>query len=96
MTSPTWTASSAVFPHHITIPEEAKTETHAFVTKIVMVDPRAGAAGLLQYNGKVVSSDAGTVTIIEEGTNDTVHIALDTLSAIRRASQIKTAKPRLI
>lgn len=83
-------------PATITIPEAAKDETHSFVTKIVMVDPRAGAAGLLQYNGKVVSHDAGTVTIVEEGSNDTIHIALDTISAIRRASQIKTAKPRLI
>lgn len=81
---------------HITVPEEAKTETHAFVTKIVMVDPRAGAAGLLQYNGKVVSSDPTTVTIVEEGTNDTVHIALDTVSAIRRVSAVKGVRGRLV
>lgn len=81
---------------YITIPQEALTETHSFVTKIVMVDPRAGAAGLLQYNGKAMSWDEGTVVVIEEGTNDLLHIARDTLSVIRRASQIKTAKPRLV
>lgn len=94
---PVWTSTTVTEgSRFITVPEAAKTETHAFVTKIVMVDPRAGAAGLLQYNGKVISHDANTVTITEEGTNDTVHIALETISAIRRASQIKTAKPRLI
>ena len=80
----------------ITIPEDAKTDTHSFVTKIVMVDPRAGAAGLLQYNGKVVSSDAGTVTIVEEGSNDTIHIALETISAIRRVSAVKGVRGRLV
>lgn len=83
-------------PAFITVPEGAVGETYSFVTKTVVADMRAGAAGLVQYVGKVVSFDATTVVIQEEGSNDVIHIALDTVGAIRKASSIKTAKPRLI
>lgn len=83
-------------PTHISLPENCTGETYSFVTKTVIADIRAGTSGLVQYTGKVLSFSASTVVIQEDGTNDTIYIALDTVGTIRKSSQIKTAKPRLI